>query len=144
MDAPVRGSSHDALAIQLPSSSPVNLGRYSVGLYVDFADIEWFWGADHLVDDEDNCFVIQKFDSDERRYPEGWKVSQFLKDERISEVILTRDTIKTSKGKRLSPSLRLRDVAGDEWRYVFSQLNGYATSATFIFLARNMRSHAAP
>ena len=90
------------------------LGRYSVELYVDFADIEWFWGADHLVDDEDNCFVIQKFDSDERRYPEGWKVSQFLKDERISEVILTRDTIKTSKGEDIVSLFEITDVAGDE------------------------------
>ena len=76
----------------------LNLGRYSVEVYVDFADIEWFWGADHLFDDEDNCFVIQKFDSDERRYPQGWKVVQFLRDERISEVILVRDTIKTNRG----------------------------------------------
>ena len=76
----------------------LNLGRYSVELYVDFADIEWFWGADHLVDDEDNCFVIQKFNSNERRYPEGWKVTQFLRDERISEVILVRDTIETNRG----------------------------------------------
>ena len=51
------------------------------------------------MDDEENCFVIQKFDLNERNYPKGWKITQFLKDERISEVILARDTIKTNKGE---------------------------------------------
>lgn len=92
----------------------LNLGQYAVELYVDYVAIKLLWGADYPVDDEDNCFVIQKFDSDERRYPEGGEVSQFLKDERISEVILTRDTIKTSKGEDIVSLFEITDVAGDE------------------------------
>ena len=73
----------------------LNLGQYAVELYVDYVAVKWMWGADGPVDDEENCFVIQKFDLDERNYPEGWKITQFLKDEKISEVVLVRDTIKT-------------------------------------------------
>ncbi len=77
----------------------MNLGQYAVELYVDYVAIKLLWGADRPVDDEENCFVIQKFDLNERNYPKGWKITQFLKDERISEVILARDTIKTNKGE---------------------------------------------
>ena len=79
----------------------LNLGQYAVELYVDYVPVKWMWGADHPVDDESPCFTIQKFDLNERRYPEGWKVTQFLKDERISEVIVVRDTIKTNKGDEI-------------------------------------------
>ena len=77
----------------------LNLGQYAVELCVDYVAVKWMWGADGPGDDEENCFVIQKFDLDERNYPEEWKITQFLKDEKISEVILARDTIKTNKGE---------------------------------------------
>ena len=78
-----------------------NLGQYAVEFYVDYVAIKWFWGSDHLIDDEENCFVITKYGLNERHYPEGWKIVQFLKDEKISEVILVRDSIKTNKGDEI-------------------------------------------
>ena len=106
----------------------LNLGRYSVEVYVDFADIEWFWGADHLVDDEDNCFVIQKFDSGERRYPKGWEVVQFLKDERISEVMLVRDNITMNKGD---------EIVSDSGIVIRTNENVYSISRNFINIRVN-------
>ena len=79
----------------------LNLGQYAVELDVDYVAIKLMWGADYPVDDEENCFVIQKFDLNERNYPEGWKITQFLKDERISEVILVRDIVKTNRGEEI-------------------------------------------
>ena len=78
-----------------------NLGQYSVEFYVDYVPIKWFWGADHLIDDEENCFAVTKYGLNERHYPEGWKIVQFLKDEKISEVIVVRDSIKTNKGDEI-------------------------------------------
>ncbi len=75
----------------------LNLGQYAVEIYIDYVEVKWFWGEDELVDDEDNCFVIKKTDLSGHNYPEGWEVVQFLKDEKISEVILVRDSIKTNK-----------------------------------------------
>jgi hypothetical protein len=79
----------------------LNLGQYAVELYVDYVAVKLMWGADQPVDDEENCFVIHRFDLNERNYPEGWKITQFLKDERISEVIIVRDTIKTNRGEEI-------------------------------------------
>ena len=78
-----------------------NLGQYAVEFYVDYVAIKWFWGADHLLDDEENCFVVTKHDLNERHYPEGWKIVQFDTDEKISEVIVVRDSIKTNKGDEI-------------------------------------------
>jgi hypothetical protein len=78
-----------------------NLGQYAVEFYVDYVAIKWFWGADYLIDDEENCFVVTKYGLNERHYPEGWKIVQFLKDEKISEVIVVRDSIKTNKGDEI-------------------------------------------
>ncbi len=78
-----------------------NLGQYAVEFYVDYVSIKWFWGSDHLIDDEENCFVITKYGLNERHYPERWKIIQFLKDEKISEVILVRDNIKINKGDEI-------------------------------------------
>ena len=75
----------------------LNLGQYAVEIYIDYVEVKWFWGEDELVDDEDNCFVIKKTDLSGHNYPEGWEIVQFLKDEKISEVILVRDSIKTNK-----------------------------------------------
>lgn len=54
-----------------------------------------------MIDDEENCFIITKYGLNERHYPEGWKIVQFLKDEKISEVVLVRDNIKTNKGDKI-------------------------------------------
>lgn len=75
----------------------LNLGQYAVEICIDYVAIKWFWGEDKLIDDEENCFIIKKTDLSGHCYPEGWKVVQFLKDEKISEVILVRDSIKTNK-----------------------------------------------
>ena len=78
-----------------------NLGQYAVEFHADYVAIKWFWGADHLLDDEENCFVITKYDLNERHYPEDWKIVQFDIDEKISEVIVVRDSIKTNKGDEI-------------------------------------------
>ena len=79
----------------------LNLGRYAVELCVDYVAVRWMWGADYPIGDESPCFSIRKCDLNERRYPQGWKVVQFLRDERISEVIVVRDTIKTNRGEEI-------------------------------------------
>ena len=78
----------------------LNLGRYSVEIYVDYTLIKWLLGGDHPVEEEENCFVIRKTDS-EHTYLKGWNPVRFLKDEKISEVILVRDTIKTNRGEEI-------------------------------------------
>ncbi len=78
----------------------LNLGRYSVEIYVDYTLIKWPLGGDHPIEEEENCFVIRKTDS-EHTYLKGWNPVRFLKDERISEVILVRDTIKTNRGEEI-------------------------------------------
>ena len=79
----------------------LNLGQFAVEIYADYVAIKWFWGAGHLVDAEENCFIVKKTDLSGHNYPEGWKVVQFLKDEKISEVIVVRDNIKTNKGDEI-------------------------------------------
>ena len=75
----------------------LNLGQFAVEVSVDYVAIKWFWNAGHLVDAEENCFIIRKTDLSGHNYPEGWEVVQFLKDEKISEIILVRDSIRTNK-----------------------------------------------
>ena len=78
----------------------LNLGRYSVEIYVDYTLIKWSLGGDHPVEEEENCFVIRKTDS-EHTYLNGWNPVRFLKDEKISEVILVRDSIKMNSGDEI-------------------------------------------
>ena len=98
----------------------LNLGQYSVEFCVDYVAIKWFWGADHLLDDEENCFIVTKHDLNERHYPEGWKIVQFSKDEKISEVILVRDNIKTNKGDEIISDAGFV-IKTDEKVYSFSR-----------------------
>ena len=79
----------------------LNLGQFAIEVSVDYVGIKWFWNAGHLVDAEENCFVVRKTDLSGHTYPKGWEVVQFLKDEKISEVILVRDNIKTNKGDEI-------------------------------------------
>lgn len=79
----------------------LNLGQFAVEIYADYVAIKWFWNAGHLVDAEENCFIVKKTDLSRHNYPERWKIVQFLKDEKISEVIVVRDSIKTNKGDEI-------------------------------------------
>lgn len=79
----------------------LNLGQFAIEIYADYVVIKWFWNAGHLVDAEENCFIVKKTDLSRHNYPEGWKIVQFLKDEKISEVIIVRDSIKTNKGDEI-------------------------------------------
>jgi hypothetical protein len=106
----------------------LNLGQYAVELYVDYVAVKWMWGADGPVDDEENCFVIQKFDLNERNYPEGWKITQFLKDEKISEVVLVRDTIKTNRGD---------EIVSDSGIVIRTNEKVYSISRTWIKICLN-------
>ena len=78
-----------------------NLGQYAVEFHIDYITIKWFWGAEQLMEDEENCFLITKYGLNKRHYPEDWKIVQFDTDEKISEVIVVRDSIKTNKGDEI-------------------------------------------
>ena len=81
-----------------------------------------------MLDDEEKCFVIQKFDSGERRYPKGWDVVQFLKGERISEVMLVRDNITMNKGD---------EIVSDSGIVIRTNENVYSISRNFINIRVN-------
>ena len=71
-----------------------NLGQFSTELISDYVPVEWKWGTDHLFQDEATCFSINKMSSSEKRiYPKGCNVTQLLKNEVISEVMIVRDRI---------------------------------------------------
>ncbi len=78
-----------------------NLGQFAVEIYADYVAIKWFWGAGHLVNAEENCFMVKKTNLRKHNYPERWEIVQFLKDEKISEVIVVRDSIRTNKGDEI-------------------------------------------
>ena len=75
-----------------------NLGHYSVQVLCDYVAVKWFWNADVLVNDEGSAFFVTKEPLNKHNYLEGWQVVQLLKDEKISEVIIVRDSIKNNHG----------------------------------------------
>ena len=75
-----------------------NLGQYSVQILCDYVAVKWFWNADELVNDEGSAFFVTKEPLNKHNYPEGWQVVQLLKDEKITEVIIVRDSIKNNHG----------------------------------------------
>ena len=71
-----------------------NLGQFSTELISVYVPVEWKWGTDHLFQDEATCFSVNKMSSSEKRiYPKGCNVTQLLKNEVISEVMIVRDRI---------------------------------------------------
>lgn len=78
-----------------------NLGQYAVQVFCDYVAVKWFWNASELVDDEGSAFFISKEPLNKHNYPEGWQVVQLLKDEKISEVIIVRDSIKNNHGDEI-------------------------------------------
>lgn len=78
-----------------------NLGQYSVQVLCDYVAVKWFWNASELVDDEGSAFFVSKEPLNRHNYPEGWQVVQLLKDEKISEVIIVRDSIKNNHGDEI-------------------------------------------
>ena len=105
----------------------LNLGRYSVEIYVDYTLINWSLGGDHPVEEEENCFVIRKTDS-EHTYLKGWNPVRFLKDEKISEVVLVRDTIKTNRGD---------EIVSDSGIVIRTNEKVYSISRTWIKICLN-------
>ena len=79
----------------------INLGQFSVKVNSDEKDVQWFWNAEELIDDEATCFTVIKKEIKNHYYPQGWEVIQFMKDEKISEVIIVRDLIKNNKGDEI-------------------------------------------
>jgi hypothetical protein len=78
-----------------------NLGQYAVEVFCDYVAVKWFWNTDKLFDDEGSAFFISKEVLNSHNYPEGWQVVQLLKDEKISEVIIVRDSIKNNHGDEI-------------------------------------------
>lgn len=79
-----------------------NLGQFAVEIHTDYIPVKWFWNSDEIVDDEATCFIVIKEDLKRHNYPEGWQIVQFLKDEKISEVIIVRDSIHNNHGDDIS------------------------------------------
>ena len=78
-----------------------NMGQFSVEVYSYEEGVKWFWNGDELIDDEASCFTIYKKDLSRHHYQEGWEPVQFLKEEKVSEIIIVRDLIKTNKGDEI-------------------------------------------
>lgn len=78
-----------------------NLGQFAVEAVCDYVPVKWFWNTDHLISDEGSAFFFHKKDLKKRNYPRGWQVVQFLKDEKISEIVLVRDLIKNNHGDEI-------------------------------------------
>lgn len=79
----------------------LNMGQFSVEVHSDEVGIKWFWNGDQLIDDEATCFTVYKKDLSRHHYQKGWEPVQLLKDEKVSEVIIVRDLIKTNKGDEI-------------------------------------------
>jgi len=79
----------------------INLGQYSVKVNSDEEAVQWFWNADELIDDEATCLTVKKTDTKNHYYPNKWEPVQLMKDEKVSEVIIVRDLIKTNKGDEI-------------------------------------------
>lgn len=79
----------------------LNLGQYSVKINSDEETVQWFWNADELINDEATIFTVVRTDLKNHNYPNGWEVVQFLKDEKVSEVMIVRDLIKNNKGDEI-------------------------------------------
>ena len=79
-----------------------NLGQFSVEVHADYTPVKWFWNSNEIVNDETTCFIVMKEDLKRHNYPEGWQIVQFLKDEKISEVIIVRDSIHNNHGDDIS------------------------------------------
>ena len=79
----------------------INLGQFSVKVNSDEEAVQWFWNSDELVDDEATCFTVKKTDNKNHYYPEKWEPVQLLKDEKISEVMVVRDLIRTNRGDEI-------------------------------------------
>lgn len=76
-----------------------NLGRFSLEVSLDYVSVRWFFGEDHLFQDEATCFsIMERGISEKRIYPRGCEAIQLLKNEAISEVMIIRDRIKTNQG----------------------------------------------
>jgi len=78
-----------------------NMGQFSIEVYSYEVGIKWFWNGDKLIDDEATCFTARIVDVKNHCYPKGWEPVQLLKDEKVSEVIIVRDSIKTNKGDEI-------------------------------------------
>jgi hypothetical protein len=78
-----------------------NMGQFAVEVYSYEEGVKWFWTGDKLIDDEATCFTVKKADTKNRYYPKGWRPVQFLKDEKVSEIIIVRDLIKTNRGDEI-------------------------------------------
>ena len=74
-----------------------NLGQFAIEIYSYEKEVQWFWNADQLIDDEATCFTVYKKDLNGHLYSKGWEPIKLLKDEKISEVIVVRDLIKNNK-----------------------------------------------
>lgn len=78
-----------------------NMGQFAVEVYSYEEGVKWFWTGDELIDDEATCFTVFKKDLSRHNYEKGWEPVQFLKDEKVSEIIIVRDLIKTNNGDEI-------------------------------------------
>lgn len=104
-----------------------NLGQFAVEVYSYEKEVEWYWNSDTLFQDEATCFTVFKKDMSGYSYPKGWSVVKFLKDEKISEVMIVRDAIKNNKGDEILVDSGFV-IRTNENVYTFSRcdLNSYA------------------